>query len=85
MSHMTSGNSDVFDQLVISWGAPIVARSEVGRFSGGLLHPRTCANYDSLGIGCKEKITIGGRVAYPTVALAEWLRERSVKGVEHAA
>lgn len=84
MSHTPNGNPDVFDELVTAWGSPLVARSEVKRFSGGALHPRTCANYDSLGIGCKGKVTIGGRVAYPTVALAEWMRERS-KGVVDAA
>lgn len=77
MRDSINGSMDVFDQLVEAWGAPLVARSEVGRFSGGLLHPRTCANYDSLGIGCKGKVTIGQRVAYETVSLAAWMRERS--------
>ena len=30
------------------WPSPYVAREEVGRFSGGVLNPRTLANFDSL-------------------------------------
>lgn len=65
-----------FDQLKKSWRAPLVARREVGRFSGGMLTPKTMANHDSLGTGPK-RIRIGRQVAYPVDALVEWLRERS--------
>lgn len=68
--------SDIFDQMVESWPAPVVARSEVARFSGGVLHPRTLANADSLGTGPK-RINFGRKVAYPTKSLAEWMRSRT--------
>jgi len=64
------------NELAKSWKAPIVARSEVSKFSGGLLHPRTLANLDCLGLG-PESIRIGGRVCYPTGALVEWLKARA--------
>lgn len=72
-------------KLIASWPSPIVARAEVGRFSGGLLHPRTMANLDAQGVG-PGKIVVGGRVvagqvrggrvAYDRDALAAWLESR---------
>lgn len=61
--------------LVEKWPSAIVARSEVGRFSGGLLHPRTLANIDSRGEG-PPKITVGRKVAYKTTDLVVWLERR---------
>ena len=69
-------------KLIESWPAPLVARAEVGRFSGGLLHPRTMANLDSLGEG-PGKITIGRRVAYDRDQLATWIESRATgQGVQ---
>lgn len=65
--------------LKMNWGAPIVARSEVKKFSGGLLHPRTMANLDSKGLG-PQKIHIGGRVAYDVDLLIAWMEQRTNKG-----
>lgn len=65
------------EKLIASWPAPIVARSEVGKFSGGILHPRTMANLDSLGQG-PGKIVIGGKVGYYTEVLAKWTEARAM-------
>lgn len=40
-----------FDFLVKEWGSPFVKRSEVSKFSGGLLHPKTMANQATRGEG----------------------------------
>lgn len=69
------GCSDIFDRLAMSWGSPLVARHEVGRFSGGLLNPRTLANLDVKG-EVPGKIVIGNRVAYDVELLIKWLRDR---------
>lgn len=58
------------------WPSPIVARTEVARFSGGILHPRTLANLDARGEGPKTRIKHGRKVAYPVDALIEFLRKR---------
>ncbi len=58
------------------WGAPFVARREVYRFSGGIVTPRHLANEDSRGTGPAGKITVNGRVAYPTASLVAWLEAR---------
>lgn len=64
--------------LVEAWPSPIVSRSEVGKFSGGVLNPRTMANLDSLGKG-PGKIMIGNRVCYSTHALVVWMTKRQEK------
>lgn len=70
---------DIFDELAEAWPAPVVARREVSRFSGGVLNPRTLANLDSLGQG-PPRIALRPRViAYPTRALVEWMRDRAAK------
>ncbi len=70
---------DIYDELAAAWPAPIVARREVARFSGGVLNPRTLANLDSAGEG-PPKIKWGEKmVAYPTKGLVEWMRSRAGK------
>ena len=64
------------DALVDNWPSPIVARSEIKNFSGGLLHPRTMANLDSLGKG-PGKILVGNRACYSTVKLVQWMKSRT--------
>lgn len=66
---------ELAQKLIDSWPSPIVARSQVGVFSGGLLHPRTMANLDAQHQG-PGKITIGRHVAYDRDALAAWLQSR---------
>jgi hypothetical protein len=69
---------DVFDELRKSWSAPIVARSEVARFTGGLLHPRTLANLDAKGEG-PPRVYFGRKAAYLRDGLIEWMRGRQNK------
>ena len=66
-----------FSELARKWPAPIVARSEVGRFSGGLLNPRTLANHDSAGTGPVGKISMGRKIAYTVDSLVEWMAQRA--------
>jgi len=70
---------DIFDAMVTAWGSPIVARVEAQRFAGGGTSGKLLANHDALGVGPKGKFTIGRKVCYPTVELANWLRSRSSK------
>ena len=69
-----------FASLKDSWASSFVAREKVGIFSGGILHPRTLANADSAGIGPKEKIRVGRKIAYPVDALIAWLEAKVVEG-----
>lgn len=70
-------DENIFDELKRSWGSPIVARDQISRFSGGLLHPRTMSNLDSRGLGPKGRFRVGKKIAYPVDSVIEWLKERS--------
>jgi hypothetical protein len=63
------------EKLRRSWPSPLVARSEVARFSGGVLHPRTMANLDSAGEG-PPRVEMGRRIAYLRDGLIEWMLRR---------
>ena len=71
----TNAEEFSLDTLAENWPSPIVARSEVGTFSGHVLHPRTLANLDSLGLG-PGKIMIGNRACYSTRKLVAWMKQR---------
>lgn len=63
------------EELVANWPAPVVARRDAERFSGGLVRPGTLANCDSRGIGPKGRIQIGKNAGYYSRPLAEWIAE----------
>lgn len=46
-------SKDELKRQLLETCPPIIARGEVGKITGGLLHPRTCANLDSQGLGPK--------------------------------
>ena len=66
-----------FKTLAASWPSGIVARSEVGRFSGGVITPSYLANQDSQAKGPRNRLRIGRKVAYPVQDLVRWLEARS--------
>jgi hypothetical protein len=66
-----------FQRLKKGWRSELVARTEIGEFTGGICNPRTMANLDSLGLGPKEKIRIGRKICYPTDVLIRWIEDRS--------
>lgn len=73
-----SNTSYDFTSLSSNWPSPLVLRDQtiLDRFSGGILKAKTLANYDSLGIGPRERIRIGNRIAYPKESLVAWMQER---------
>jgi len=70
--------TDVFDfhELARKWPAPIVSRTEIAKFTGGLYTPRTMANLDSMGVGAPRG-RCGRKIFYPVSTLVEWLQARS--------
>ena len=60
----------------LNWSAPIVARSEIKKFTGGALSGRTVANLDSLGQGPEGRFRLGRKTVYPKGKLIEWLEHR---------
>ena len=71
-----------FSELADAWPSPVVAREAVGKFSGGLLHPRTMANIDSLGSGPKM-VRLGRKRGYWVDSLIEWMNNRMGEEVTH--
>ncbi len=69
--------SGLFQKMVAAWSAPVVARNEVSRFSGGILTARYLANLDSQGKGPRNRIRCGRKVCYPTADLAAWMESRT--------
>ncbi|WP_415712723.1 hypothetical protein [Maridesulfovibrio sp.] len=72
--------TDLFNDLKKKWPSTIVARCQLSKFSGGLLHPRTMANADSAGCGPENKFSIGRKVAYPVDSVIKWMRDRYEAG-----
>jgi hypothetical protein len=67
----------VLEKLALTWPSAIVARSEVSKFSGGLINPRSLANMASLGLGPANRFRVGRKIAYPVDSLVAWLESRS--------
>lgn len=70
-------DASIFQEMVDKWLSPIVARTEIEIFSGGLVKEKTLANYDSAGIGPEGRFRIGRKICYPTKNLVAWLQARS--------
>jgi hypothetical protein len=65
-----------FQTLADAWPAPIVARGQIERFSGGLLTSKSMANLDSLGLG-PPRGRLGRKVFYDVVELCRWMQQRA--------
>lgn len=67
---MKNGFEDLRDSL-----PAIIARTEVGRLTGGLINPRSLANLDAEGSG-PVRFKLGRKVAYLREDFIAWLRSR---------
>jgi hypothetical protein len=72
-------SGEVLKSLAEKWPSSIVARSEVRKFSGGLLSEKTMANMDSRGEGPAGRIRVGRKICYPVVNLVGWMEGRAQK------
>jgi len=66
-----------FQSLAEKWPSSYVARTEVERFSGGLITKGYLQNLDCKGLGPKGRIRFGRKIAYPVSELISWLEARS--------
>lgn len=65
-----------FQELSKCWPSAIVARSEVPKFTGGLVNARSLANLDCLGQG-PPRGRLGRKVFYRVADLVKWLSDRA--------
>ena len=72
----TKMEKDIFQEMVDRWPSAVVARTEMERFTGGLMSSKYIANLDSQGAG-PARVVCGRKVGYPVRELVQWLRERS--------
>ncbi len=63
------------DEAAEKWPAPWVARNKMGEFTGGMVAPKTMANYDWRGIG-PPQTRFGRNVGYWKHPLVDWLKKR---------
>ena len=71
--------TDIFDQMGRNWGSEIVARTEIRKFTGGMISSKYMANLDSQKSG-PDRVKIGRKTGYPISGengLVNWLRARS--------
>ena len=66
-----------FFELKKSWPSSLVARDQVGKFSGGVISSKYIANLDCRGIGPAERIRIGRKICYSVDSLVEFLAQKS--------
>ena len=55
-----------------------LTRKHLSVILGGLISPKTLANYDSNRNGIEVKVTMGRTIAYPSFSALKWIRERLV-------
>ena len=65
-----------FKAMREKWESAVVARDKVGKFSGGLLHPRTMSNLDAKGKGPKRFRMGNRKVGYFVDDLIAWMMQR---------
>jgi len=68
----------MFSELAEKWPSAWVARTEIRKFTGGMIGEKYLANLDSAGLGPKGRVRIGGgKIAYPVQAVVSWPESRS--------
>jgi hypothetical protein len=65
-----------FSYLKKKWDKPIFFRSEVKKFSQGIIGPKYLSVLDHQGKG-PRRFQVGGKIAYNVNDFIEWLNERT--------
>jgi hypothetical protein len=66
----------MFKKLAEKWPSSMVARTEIERFTGGIIKEKYLANLDCQGKGPEGRIRIGRKIAYPVDAVISFLEHR---------
>ncbi len=59
-----------------------IPRKEIGKATGYILHPRTCANLDSLKIGIPNRFKIGRNTIYPVQSVIDFIKSKTIAVVQ---
>lgn len=74
---MTVKNEINFSKMAERWPSEIIARNEVGKFTGGLISGRTMANLDSKNEGIEDRFYMGNKTGYFVKSFINWLEKRA--------
>ena len=69
-------DTSIFQEMIDNWKSPIVARTEIEVFTGGLMTEKYQANLDSAGLGPKGRIRCGRKIGYSV--------KNTLPGLRHA-
>ena len=69
--------SAIMESLADKWPSTFVARSDVPKFTGGLISEKYIANLDSRGEGPDGRFRSGRKICYPVSNMCNWLISRS--------
>lgn len=72
-------NRTIFEEMAERWPSPIVSRTEIKHFTGGVITEKYLANLDSLGKGPAGRFRLGRKICYPVNELIEWLESRATR------
>jgi hypothetical protein len=73
---------NVFQSMAERWPSSMVARTQIERFTGGIISEKYLANLDSQGRGPVGRVRIGRKIAYSVDSVIRFLESRAteVKG-----
>ena len=64
-------------KMADKWPSSMVARTEIEKFTGGIIKEKYLANLDCQGKGPKGRIRIGRKIAYPVESVISFLEKRA--------
>jgi hypothetical protein len=72
----------IFRSMAERWPSSMVARTEIERFTGGIISEKYLANLDSAGKGPTGRVRVGRKIAYSVDSVIRFLEGRvtEVKG-----
>lgn len=59
------------------WPSSMVARTEIERFTGGIIKEKYLANLDCQGKGPEGRFRVGRKIAYPVNSVIQFLQGRA--------
>lgn len=68
----------LFQGMADRWPSSVVARTEIERFTGGVIREKYLANLDSQGRGPAGRVRVGRKIVYSVTEVVKWLEGRSV-------
>jgi len=69
--------SNLLSSMADKWPSSVIARTEVEKFTGGIVSEKYIANLDSEVRGPEGRVRVGRKIVYPVGEFIKWLESRS--------